>query len=315
MFDYVFLVEQMLILLICIAFYFAIRYITLQHKKWVNPNFQPPSYSAKISRALLAAIITACIITFVFAQYITVSFAYFLTYLEQVIHTSDYTLYTLFLINGAGWLFIITVLLILIYYKLIPTERLAWLKSLFKILAVSFLILSLVQTALYFLALDTVFIPELYRGSETEFPLYEITSWQILSAFIILIAQTVSYYLLRKNRKGKYYSIYLMFNLLFFIVLIIHYHHLGNMLLGGNLLRITGFTHQNYFIIPIVMFVFFSAFGSVILSGVYMSVSSRLLVPSFGRAYALKYASVNYLSLVILVMVPIYPLLMRLLFD
>jgi len=314
-YDYVFISEHILLLLICGAFYFLIRFVAVQHKKWLDPSFETPSYSAKLSRWLFQGLLIALGINFVLAQIYTFLLAYQVIQLEQVIRIPNTVIHGLWLAQAEGWIYVFAILLLLIYYKFRTTERLAWLKKVVTGLSVLFIILLLVRGVMYFLSLQALMLPALERSTGYTSTLDRMSDLNALLITGVILVLTITYRLLRQKRKNIYYRLYLGSNLLAFIILAIPYQRMGEALLNTNMTWVAGFSHHVYFVLPVFLFLVFSALGSLILSGIYLSISPRLLVPSFGRAYALKFAGINFISLLILTMVPIYPLLLRMLFD
>ncbi len=313
-----FITEQVLSLAAVLCFYFIDHYSHLQHKKWLNPQFETPSYSAKINRGLMMTAMVLLILSFLVTQAFTLFHAARLSLLEPVVYMGLSTRVILFLMMTAGWVNLLFVLLLMAYYKLKPKERYPVLHKILLYMGGTLVVLFLIKTGSYLVSLDAILLPSLNRPTHSLADSNFISLSELLLLGGLLLLLSFSYHLLRTKRKNLYYSVYLIVNLFLFLFLLIPYYQMGMLLYNIDVpssLGISGFTHENYFIFIVLCFLFSTAGISIIMAGIYIALSPRMLVPSFGRAYALKYAAINFTTVIILSVLPIYPLLLTTVFS
>ncbi len=318
MYDYLFISEQVLSLLAVLCFYFIDHYSHLQHKKWLNPQFETPSYSAKINRGLMMSAMVILFISFLVTQAFTLFCAGRLSRLEPVVYMGISTRLILFFMMISGWLNLLFILLLLAYFKLKPKERYPVLHKMLLFMGATLLTLFLFKTGNYLVSLDTILLPSLNRPTHylTNSNFISLTELLLLGGLLAVLF--FSYHLLRRKRKNIYYNVYLIVNLVLFLFLLIPYYQMATLLYNIDVpssMGISGFTYENYYIFIVLSFLFSSAGISIVMAGVYIALSPRMLVPSFGRAYALKYAAINFTTVIILAVLPIYPLLLTTVFS
>ncbi len=318
MYDYLFISEQVLSLAVVLCFYFIDHYSHLQHKKWLNPQFETPSYSARINRGLMMAAMLLLLLSFFITQAFTAFYAVRLSSLEPVVFMGFSTRWILFLMTGSGWVYLLFILLLMTYFKLKPRERYPVLHRLLMVMGGVLLFLFVMKTTGYVLSLKTTLMPLLNRPVHYPANSNFISFSELLILGGLLGLLLFSYHLLRTKRKNSYYVVYLIINLLLFIFFLISYYQIGMLLYSidaPSSLGISGFTYESYYIFFVFGFLFSSAGISIVMAGVYIALSPRMLVPSFGRAYALKYAAINFMTVIILSVLPIYPLLLTTVFS
>ncbi len=318
MYDYLFISEQMLSLLAVLCFYFIDHYSRYQHKKWQDPQFETPSHSARINRVLLTAAIVLLGLAFLSSQIFTILYASGISELEPLIFMGGTVRFILFLMLWSGWFNILFVLMILTYFKLKPGERYPVLHKMMLIVGGLVVTLAGLKVLAYFISLKSLLIPGLNRPAHSVTAGGFIAPAELFILALLLVIFSFSYRLLRSKRKNLYYSVYLVVNLLLFLFLLIPYYQLATLLFNVNLpssAGVSGFTFESYYVLLVLGFLFGSAVISVIMAGVYIALSDKMLVPSFGRAYALKYAAINFLTVLLLSMLPIYPLLIKTVFS
>ncbi len=319
MYDYLFISEQMLSLSAVLCFYFIDHYSRYQHKKWLDPQFKTPSHSARINRVLLTTAIVLLGLAFLSSQIFTIVYASGISELEPLIFMGGGVRCILFLMLWSGWLNILFVLMMLTYFKLKPGERYPVLHKMMLAMGGVVVTLAIVKALAYLVSLKSLLVPALNRPAHDGVTAGGfISPAELFILAILIVIFTFSYRLLRSKRKNLYYSIYLLVNLLLFLFLLIPYYQLGTLLFNVNLpssAGVSGFTYESHYVLLVLGFLFGSALISVIMAGVYIALSDKMLVPSFGRAYALKYAAINFFTVLLLSMLPIYPLLIKTVFS